>query len=75
MKKALNVSFVMLILYYVNEAPRKLGDGYQGNQPCDWRVGTFSPALDFWGGRGAGDWVQPRMSNDLISQTCITKPP
>lgn len=67
MKKAVNVSFVMLILHYVNKAPRKLGNGYQGNQPQDCRIGTFSPALDLWGGSGAGDWVQPGVSNDLIS--------
>lgn len=30
------------------------GSGCQENQPCDSRVGTYSPTSDFWEGRVAG---------------------
>lgn len=60
--KTLGMSWVMRnkdIFFYVNEVtfgPQlRMGAGCQRSQPCDKRVGTFSPIpLTSWMGRGAG---------------------
>ena len=55
------------VFCYVNEVTfgkplghLRVGAGCQEKQPCDWRVGTFSPT----------PWV-----NDLVNHAYVMKPP
>ena len=68
------------VLCYVNEVNfgkplghLRIGAGCQGNEPCDWKIGTFSPTLQE--GSGAGEWTQSQMAKDLTNRDDAVKRP
>ena len=51
-----------------------MGGDCQGNQTCDWKIGTCT-SLTSGEERKAGDGVQSPLASDLMNRAYVIKPP